>query len=155
MVAVCKDQQGAGCLVMHYKSGTKSVARCTVPGTTSPALHPALRVRHGAAGKVFSRRGTPALWPRGIRATGVGNRDLALKPYALLASHDLAPLGGGHDLLGHHVSAALKGCLEGNTCLRGGHQGLTGSRYPTRPDLFFNYPTRPVPKIENDRVAGN
>ena len=22
-------------------------------------------------------------------------------------------------------------------------QGLTGSRYPTRPDLFFNYPTRP------------
>ena len=34
-------------------------------------------------------------------------------------------------------------------------QGLTGSRYPTRPDLFFNYPTRPVPKIENDRVAGN
>ena len=25
----------------------------------------------------------------------------------------------------------------------------------TRPDLFFNYPTRPVPKIENDRVAGN
>ena len=36
-----------------------------------------------------------------------------------------------------------------------GEQGLTGSRYPTRPDLFFNYPTRPVPKIENDRVAGN
>ena len=34
-------------------------------------------------------------------------------------------------------------------------QGLTGSRYPTRPDLFFDYPTRPVPKIENDRVAGN
>ena len=34
-------------------------------------------------------------------------------------------------------------------------QGLTGSRYPTRPDLFFNYPTRPVPKFENDRVAGN
>ena len=37
----------------------------------------------------------------------------------------------------------------------GGEQGLTGSRYPTRPDLFFNYPTRPVPKFENDRVAGN
>ena len=35
------------------------------------------------------------------------------------------------------------------------NQGLTGSRYPTRPDLFFNYPTRPVPKFENDRVAGN
>ena len=34
-------------------------------------------------------------------------------------------------------------------------QGLTGSRYPTRPDLFFNYPTRPIPKFENDRVAGN
>ena len=34
-------------------------------------------------------------------------------------------------------------------------QGLTGSRYPTRPDVFFNYPTRPVPKFENDRVAGN
>ena len=33
-------------------------------------------------------------------------------------------------------------------------QGLTGSRYPTRPDLFFNYPTRPVPKIENDRIPG-
>ena len=35
------------------------------------------------------------------------------------------------------------------------NQGLTGSRYPTQPDLFFNYPTRPVPKFENDRVAGN
>ena len=34
-------------------------------------------------------------------------------------------------------------------------QGLTGSRYPTRPDLFFNYPTHPVPIFENDRVACN
>ena len=39
--------------------------------------------------------------------------------------------------------------------MMGEEQGLTGSRYPTRPDLFFNYPTRPVPKFENDRVAGN
>ena len=49
---------------------------CRVPSA-------ALRVRHGAAGKVFPQRGTPALWPRGIPATGVGNRDLALKPFAL------------------------------------------------------------------------
>ena len=34
-------------------------------------------------------------------------------------------------------------------------QGLTGSRYPTHPELFFNYPTRPDPKIENDWVPGN
>ena len=34
-------------------------------------------------------------------------------------------------------------------------QGLTGSRYPTRPELFFKYPTRPDPKIENDWVPGN
>ena len=26
-------------------------------------------------------------------------------------------------------------------------QGPTGSRYPTRPELFFKYPTRPDPKI--------
>ena len=34
-------------------------------------------------------------------------------------------------------------------------QGPTGSRYPTRPELFFKYPTRPDPKIENDWVTGN
>ena len=34
-------------------------------------------------------------------------------------------------------------------------RGLTGSRYPTRPELFFRYPTRPDPKIENDWVPGN
>ena len=34
-------------------------------------------------------------------------------------------------------------------------QGLTGSRYPTRPELFFKYPTHPDPKIENDWVPGN
>ena len=34
-------------------------------------------------------------------------------------------------------------------------QGLTGSRYPTRPELFFKYRTRPDPKIENDWVPGN
>ena len=34
-------------------------------------------------------------------------------------------------------------------------QGLTGSRYPTRPELFFKYPTRPDPKNENDWVPGN
>ena len=34
-------------------------------------------------------------------------------------------------------------------------QGLTGSRYPARPELFFKYPTRPDPKIENDWVEGN
>ena len=28
----------------------------------------------------------------------------------------------------------------------GDGQGLTGSRYPTRPELFVKYPTRPVPK---------
>ena len=101
---------GCRCVVRHGAApGTTS---CAAPGTTSPARE---------AGKVFPRRSTPALRPRGISATGVGNRDLALKPYSLPASHDLAPLGGGHDLLGHHVSAALKGCLEGNTCLRGGH----------------------------------
>ena len=39
---------------------------------------------------------------------------------------------------------------------RGGRrQGLTGSRYLTRPELFFKYPTRPDPKIENDWVEGN
>ena len=37
----------------------------------------------------------------------------------------------------------------------GGGQGLTGSRYPTRPELFFKSPTRPDPKIENDWVPGN
>ena len=36
-----------------------------------------------------------------------------------------------------------------------GGQGPTGSRYPTRPELFFKYPTRPDPKIENDWVPGN
>ena len=35
------------------------------------------------------------------------------------------------------------------------HQGPTGSRYPTRPELFLKYPTRPDPKIENDWVLGN
>ena len=34
-------------------------------------------------------------------------------------------------------------------------QGLTGSRYLTRPELFLKYPTRPDPKIENDWVPGN
>ena len=34
-------------------------------------------------------------------------------------------------------------------------QGPTGSRYPTRPELFFKYPTHPDPKIENDWVPGN
>ena len=34
-------------------------------------------------------------------------------------------------------------------------QGPTGSRYPTRPELFVKYPTRPDPKIENDWVPGN
>ena len=34
-------------------------------------------------------------------------------------------------------------------------QGPTGSRYPTRPELFFKYPTRPDPKNENDWVPGN
>ena len=33
-------------------------------------------------------------------------------------------------------------------------QALTGSWYPTRPELFLKYPTRPVPKIENDWVPG-
>ena len=33
-------------------------------------------------------------------------------------------------------------------------QALTGSQYLTRPDLFLEYPTRPVPKIENDWVPG-
>ena len=28
-------------------------------------------------------------------------------------------------------------------------QGLTGSRYLTRPELFFKYPTRPVPKLKH------
>ena len=28
------------------------------------------------------------------------------------------------------------------------HQGLTGSRYPTRPELFFKYPTRPTQKLK-------
>ena len=37
----------------------------------------------------------------------------------------------------------------------GGGQGPTGSRYPTRPELFFKYPTRPDPTIENDWVLGN
>ena len=45
--------------------------------------------------------------------------------------------------------------MDGNNLATVPVQGLTGSRYPTRPDLFFNYPTRPVPKFENDRVAGN
>ena len=35
------------------------------------------------------------------------------------------------------------------------YQGLTGSRYPTRPEHFFKYPTRPDPEIENDWVLGN
>ena len=39
--------------------------------------------------------------------------------------------------------------------VRGCEQGLTGSRYPTRPELFFKYPTHPDPKIENDWVPGN
>ena len=39
--------------------------------------------------------------------------------------------------------------------MMGCEQGLTGSRYPTRPELFFKYPTRPDPKIENDWVPGN
>ena len=34
-------------------------------------------------------------------------------------------------------------------------QGPTRSQYPTRPELFFKYPTRPDPKIENDWVPGN
>ena len=34
-------------------------------------------------------------------------------------------------------------------------QGPTGSQYPTRPELFFKYRTRPDPKIENDWVPGN
>ena len=34
-------------------------------------------------------------------------------------------------------------------------QGPMGSRYPTRPELFFKYPTRPDRKIENDWVLGN
>ena len=34
-------------------------------------------------------------------------------------------------------------------------QGPTGSRCPTCPELFFKYPTRPDPKIENDWVEGN
>ena len=40
-------------------------------------------------------------------------------------------------------------------CVGCGGQGPTGSRYPTRPELFFKYPTRPDPKIENDWVPGN
>ena len=35
------------------------------------------------------------------------------------------------------------------------NQGPTGSRYPTRRELFFKYPTHPDPKIENDWVPGN
>ena len=34
-------------------------------------------------------------------------------------------------------------------------QALTGSRYPTRLELLFKYPARPVQKIENDQVPGN
>ena len=40
-------------------------------------------------------------------------------------------------------------------CTMGTGQALTGSWYPTRPELIFKYPTRPVPKIENDRVPDN
>ena len=52
----------------------------------------------------------------------------------------------------------------GNVCARAGDkdaaevdllQGPTGSRYPTCPELFFKYPTRPDPKIENYWVPGN
>ena len=46
----------------------------------------------------------------------------------------------------YKISYCSKECQE---------QGLTGSRYPTRPELFFKYPTRPDPKIENDWVEGN
>ena len=33
--------------------------------------------------------------------------------------------------------------------------GSDGIPVPTRPGLFFKYPTRPDPKIENDWVPGN
>ena len=42
-----------------------------------------------------------------------------------------------------------------NTIYDNYDQGPTGSRYPTRPEFFFKYPTRPDPKIENDWVPGN
>ena len=68
----------------------------------------------------------------------------------------VAAIGGllfGYDV-GIITGAKLQVAHDlGLTCAQ--EQGLTGSRYPTRPDLFFNYPTRPVPKFENDRVAGN
>ena len=47
------------------------------------------------------------------------------------------------------------GASERKTHWRLGSQGPTGSRYPTRPELFFKYPTLPDPKIENDWVPGN
>ena len=40
-------------------------------------------------------------------------------------------------------------------CTTSREQGPTGSRYPTRSELFFKYPTRPDPKIQNDWVPGN
>ena len=50
------------------------------------------------------------------------------------------------------------GVIEGLLFVKsplGNQQGPTGSRYPTHPKLFFKYPTRPDPKIENDWVPGN
>ena len=76
-----------------YGGSVQGPAGCRVPSAALQVWHgarcPALRVRHGAAGKVFPQRGTPALWPRGIPATGVGNRDLALKPYAPISTQTI------------------------------------------------------------------
>ena len=55
-----------------------------------------------------------------------------------------------------HDTCMYDACIYPDTHDYDAHmQGLTGSRYPTQPNLFFNYPTRPVPKFENERVAAN
>ena len=47
-------------------------------------------------------------------------------------------------------------CIDLQLCRKESNkQGPTGSRYPTRPEHFFKYPTRPNPEIENDWVLGN
>ena len=56
---------------------------------------------------------------------------------------------------GHDVPLFVPHTPHGELARRIKEQGLTGSRYPTRPELFFKYPTRPDPKIENDWVPGN
>ena len=76
------------------------------------------------------------------------------------------PTGGGNRWKPPEtlINLTLSTFSQGELCMepsnydpdsKGYQQGLTGSRYPTEPNLFFNYPTRPVPNFENDRVAGN